>query len=199
MRADGVLILGKELRRYPQRARLELRARSAAAAIAVRNGARFVATLEARLKGQQESGSSIVRAHLLELGVDPARIVLANQTRSTREECVAARDLVQEHGLSRLAVVTHAYHLDRVRSYLRDAMPQTSWVAGVPESWIRDATPVERAWIEAATCTPETFAQERSAERVFGGLAALLAPLPRDLRERVEISAGGFYRRVGES
>lgn len=198
MRADGVLILGKELRRYPERARRELRARSAAAAIAVRNGARFVATLEARLKGQQESGSSIVRAHLLELGVPADRIVLANQTRSTREECVAARALVQTHGLSRLAVITHAYHLERVRRYLRDAMPAPTWVAGVPESWIRDATPTERAWIEAATCTPQTFAQEQRAERLFGALATLLAPLPRPLRERVEIGAGGVYRRVGE-
>ena len=74
MNFDAVLILGKELRRDAERARAELRARSAAAAVALRRGVAEVWTLEARLRGQAEAGSDIVRGYLGALGVPPERV-----------------------------------------------------------------------------------------------------------------------------
>ena len=46
MRLDAVMVLGKELRRDPERARRELLARSVAAVVALRDGARRVITVE---------------------------------------------------------------------------------------------------------------------------------------------------------
>ncbi|MFT5586726.1 MAG: uncharacterized SAM-binding protein YcdF (DUF218 family) [Cognaticolwellia sp.] len=198
MRADAVLILGKELRRYPQRARRELRARAAAASVALRLGASFVANLEARLRGQQQSGASLVAEDLRALGVLDEQVLLQNQTRSTREEVVAARSLVREHAVQRLLVLTAAYHLPRVRSYLEDAMPFGGWVVQAPEGLLQHATMRERAWIEAAIPDAQVFDQEAWAERSFGLGARALSPLPRRLREGLEIRAGALFRRVGD-
>lgn len=198
MRADAVLILGKELRRYPIRARRELRARAAAASVALRLGASFVANLEARLRGQEQSGASLVAQDLRALGVPEAQILLQNQTRSTREEVVAARALVREHAVERLLVLTAAYHLPRVRCYLQDAMPFGGWVVQAPEGLIQHANAQERAWIEAAIPDDQIYEQEAWAERGFGLGARALAPLPRRLREGLEIRAGALFRRVGD-
>lgn len=198
MKADAVLILGKELRRYPQRARRELRARAAAASVALRLGASFVANLEARLRGQEHSGASLVAQDLRALGVLDEQVLLQNQTRSTREEVVAARSLVREHAVQRLLVLTAAYHLPRVRSYLEDAMPFGGWVVQAPEGLLQHATPRERAWIEAAIPDAKVFEQEAWAERGFGLGAKALSPLPRRLREGLEIRAGALFRRVGD-
>lgn len=198
MKADAVLILGKELRRYPQRARRELRARAAAASVALRLGASFVANLEARLRGQEQSGASLVAHDLRVLGVPEEQVLLQNQTRSTREEVVAARSLVREHAVERLLVLTAAYHLPRVRSYLQDAMPFGGWVVQAPEALIQHANAREREWIEAAIPDPQIFEQEAWAERGFGWGAKALSPLPRRLREGLEIRAGALFRRVGD-
>lgn len=198
MKVDAVLILGKELRRYPQRARRELRARAAGASVALRSGARFVANLEARLRGQEQSGASLVAQDLAALGVPEERVLLQNQTRSTREEVVAARALVREHAVGRLLVLTAAYHLPRVRSYLRDAMPFGGWVAQAPEALLQHANAQERAWIEAAIPSREVYAEEAFSEGAFGWGARALSPLPRRLREGLEIRAGALFRRVGD-
>lgn len=198
MRVDAVLILGKELRRYPQRARRELRARAAGASVALRGGARFVANLEARLRGQAQSGASLVAQDLAALGVAQDQVLLQNQTRSTREEVVAARELVREHAVERLLVLTAAYHLPRVRRYLQDAMPFGGWVAQAPEALLQHANAQERAWIEAAIPSPQVYEEEAFSEGAFGWGARALSPLPRRLREGLEIRAGALFRRVGD-
>ena len=83
---DGVQVLGKELRRDPSRALTELRARTAAAGVALRLGAEAVVSLEAPLRGQPMAGSQIVRMDLETLGVPPQKMILDTQTRSPREE-----------------------------------------------------------------------------------------------------------------
>ena len=110
---DAVQILGKELRLDPQRVRRELQARSAAASACLRGGVEHVISVEAPLKGQDEAGSEIVRRYLLELGVAPRHMILAQTSYSTREEAIALGELVAEHGWRRVLVVTASYHVGR--------------------------------------------------------------------------------------
>lgn len=191
---DAVLILGKELRRDPDRARRELRARAAAAAAAWRAGATFVATLEARLRGQEESGSTIVRAYLRELGVPDAAVVYADTTRSTREEAVQGAALFRARGVRRGLVVTARYHVPRARRLFADVGAPVAVHA--PEALWRWATPGERAWIADGEPIPSVMADECRIEAVLSQLARALAPLPVTARSRVEIAAGAWFRGV---
>ncbi|MCB9797019.1 MAG: YdcF family protein [Alphaproteobacteria bacterium] len=202
MLVDGVMILGKELRRYPERARRELRARAAAASVALRHGAREVLSLEDVLRGQQHSGSRIVAELLHELGVPPERVVLAERTRSTREEALEGARLSLARGYRRLVAVTSAYHVPRARYYFTEAFrelvpPEACQVEVVaPESFLQRANEAERRWIEAGTPGPDCFRQEQPMEMAFGAFAALLRPLPRRLRWSVEVEAAAAFRRV---
>ena len=189
---DAVLILGKELRREPERARRELKARAAAASAALRAGAGWVGTLEAKLRGQETSGADLVRELLLEFGVPEARIVLRPITRSTREEAVLGAALFAEREAQRGLVLTARYHVARSRRLFEEAGAAAEVHA--PEALWRHATEREREWIAAGTPTAETMAAEAPVERVFGVLEAALRPLPAGLRGMVEIKAGALWR-----
>lgn len=193
---DAVIVLGKELRRYPERGLAELRARSAAASVAIREGARVVLSLEARLKGQERSGSQIVHAALADLGVPKDAVVLDEYTRSTREEALAALSEVRARGLGRLGVITHGYHVPRVRRYFAEAFDEGAYVVLTPEAFLQRARGVERDWIEAATPTDAVFREERTPELLFGLLSGLMRPLPKRLRWKAEIEIAGLYRSV---
>jgi hypothetical protein len=192
---DAVLILGKELRRDPDRARRELAARAAAAAAAWRAGAAFVATLEARLRGQADSGSAIVVAMLEELGVPRDAIVAEERTRSTREEAVAGTALFRERGARRPLVVTARYHVPRARR-LFDDVGGTFVAVHPPEALWRFASPGERARIAAGEPDARAMADECRVEAVLSTLARGLRPLPRPLRSQLEIRAGAMFRGV---
>ena len=189
----AILVLGKELRRFPDRARRELLARSAAAAVAWRTGGGLVLTLEARLRGQERSGSELVHEHLLRFGVPSDRIVRKDLSRSTREEAILAHREMRDRGLRSLLAITHDYHLDRVRSMVEALGVPARTVA--PTSMLRKADAAQRAAILAAVPGPEVFAQERSSERAFSALAGLLRPFPRRLRWGLEVRAGALLRR----
>lgn len=193
---DAVLILGKELRRDPERGGRELQARAAAAAAAWRAGAAFVATLEARLRGQDRSGSAIVVEDLRALGVPDAAIVRADQTRSTREEAVLGAALFRERGVRRGLVVTARYHVPRARRLFSEEGAIVAVHA--PEALWRWATPRERAWIEAGEPTDAVMAEEGRMEFVLSQLARGLRPFPAPVRARVEIAAGAWFRGVTE-
>jgi hypothetical protein len=194
---DAVLILGKELRRDPERARRELRARAAAAAAAWRAGAGFVATLEARLRGQDRSGSTIVAEYLDELGVPASAIVREEVTRSTREEAVAGAALFRERGVRRGLVVTARYHVPRARRLFADVGARG--VVHAPEALWRWTNPAERAWIAAGEPDPAVMADECRVEALLSTLARVLAPLPVPVRSRVEITAGALFRGVTDA
>jgi uncharacterized SAM-binding protein YcdF (DUF218 family) len=194
---DAVLILGKELRRDPERARRELKARSAAAAAAWRAGARFVATLEAKLRGQEESGSTIVRGYLAELGVPPEAIVWTNLTRSTREEAVAGAELFRERGVRRGLVVTARYHVPRARRLFSDVGAPAAVYA--PASVWRFANAKERAWIADGEPSEAVMADECRIEALLSMLARGLAPLPVSARSRMEIAAGAWFRGMTDT
>lgn len=191
----GVLILGKELRRHPERARRELHARSAAASVAVRRGASVVLTLEARLRGQKESGSELVGRHLRAFGVPEAAIVREDRSRSTREEVLLACEHAARLGLEELLVLTHDYHLDRTRS-LFEEMPHRATVIA-PTAMLRHATELERAAILGAVPDEGVFAAERVPEALFSALAGLLRPLPTRIRWGLEVRAGALLRDSG--
>jgi uncharacterized SAM-binding protein YcdF (DUF218 family) len=198
MSRDAVLILGKELQRDPPRARRELAARAAAASVALRRGALFVATLEAQLAHQQETGSAIVVALLHELGVDPERLVVAEQTRSTREEVRAAADLLETHGGDRLLAITSVYHVPRVRQYLGDHLPEGRFGVYSPECFYRDANPLERSWIEAGAPSTETLAHEGRIERRWLTGAAASRLVPGRWRYGLEERLALFWAAIGD-
>jgi hypothetical protein len=196
MRLDVVMVLGKELRRDPERARRELLARSVAAVVALREGARRVLTVEARLRGQAESGSALVVEALLARGVRPDQILQREQSRSTREEAMMAQALCAEHKLGRLGVITAHYHLPRARALFDEHFSPGQVELFTPETFAQRATPDERALIFAATPTAPTLAEEARAEAVLFTLARVLSPLPDALRFGLEVRAGALLRRA---
>jgi len=195
MKIDAVMILGKELRRDPERARRELKARSAAASVALRNGARFAAALEARLRGQGESGSAIVGRYLADLGADPARLILADLTRSTRDEATQGALLAKKYDLRRLGVVTASYHVPRVRAYFQSALPPDRFVVFAPENMLQRSNPREREWILAGTPSEATLEEEGRLETILTVAAKVVGAVPGG--HAVEQVAARLLRRVG--
>ena len=198
MRFGAVLILGKELRRDPARARRELMARSAAAAAALRRGVPAAWTLEAPLRGQALAGSDIVVGLLAALGVEPGRVRAERQTRSTREEALCAARLVEEQGVERLLVVTSAYHVPRARRVFGDVLGAAKVAVHAPEALLLGATERERAWIRAGHPAPGDLAHECRVEALWSGLERLIAPLPARLRWDLEVRAGAALRGLDE-
>lgn len=189
---DVVLVMGKELRTDPARAMRELRARAAAASAAWRAGASTIYTLEARLRGQDQSGSTILRALLAELGVPDRAIHQEDLTRSTREEIVRGAALFAEHGARRPLVLTARYHVARTRWHLVDLGVRATVQS--PTGLWRLANPTERSWIAAGEPDDRVMAQEARVEALLSGAARALAPLPRELRSEIEVRAGALWR-----
>ena len=199
MHFDGVMILGKELRRNRERALAELRARAAGAAIALRNGATEVAALEAPLVGQEEAGSIIVARFLRELGVDDSQMILAQVTRSTREEAVEGARVAREQGWSRMLVVTAAYHVERARKQFEEVLGADRVAVFAPESLLQHANGLERQWILEGKAGDTAHAEERMVEVLFSVFALGLRVLPPKVRWDVEIWAGAKFRGMTDA
>lgn len=189
---DGVVILGKELRGDPDRGARELRARAAAASAAWRAGVPFVATLEARLRGQERSGSALVAELLDTLGVPAGAVVREDRTRSTREEAVLAAELFARRGAHRCLVLTARYHAPRARRLFEETGLHVAVHA--PDALWRFATEPERRWIHDGEPDAAALRFEARRERLWGALEAALTPLPRSARASIEVSAGGWWR-----
>lgn len=199
MNVDGVIILGKELRHFPDRARRELKARTAAASVALRaHGAEAVVSLEAPLNGQEEAGSAIVSGFLDELGVPEHCRVLDQLTRSTREEAVEGARVARERGWQRVLVVTSAYHVPRARRVFRDVMGDHRFAVHVPEALLRHAGPLERRWILDGVPDERAMRLECAVEAVWSALERLVYPLPDAIRWQAEVQAGTLLRGVGD-
>lgn len=196
MRHDAVFVLGKELRRDRARALRELGARAAAAAIAHREGIPLIASLEAPLQGQEEAGSRIVARILGELGVPRRALYLEETTRSTREEALGLRRLMEANGWRSALAVTSAYHIPRSRRYFFDVLGQDRVEVLPPEVFLARATPREREMILAGAPGSEVLARECRVEAAFLAFARALSPLPGPLRWELEVLAGGLYRGI---
>ncbi|MFT5681478.1 MAG: uncharacterized SAM-binding protein YcdF (DUF218 family) [Myxococcota bacterium] len=194
MAFDGVLILGKELKRDRDRALRELKARAAAASAALRRGAVAVASLEAPLVGQQEAGSAIVAGYLHELGVPEDRIILRTDSRSTREEAILAAKLADEQGWSRLLVITAIYHAPRARRLFEEHLGRHRVTIHSPQAMLRHATEQERAWITAGESSSEELASELRVEQAFSAAERVLSVLPDRVRWGVEMRAAAWLR-----
>ena len=192
---DAVMVLGKELRRDPERARRELAARSAAAAVAYRRGAERVFVLEDVLRGQQHAGSQIVRECLLGLGVPERALDLDRVTRSTRGEAIEAAKRMERLGFRRLLVLTSAYHVPRARSYFWDLLGREQVSVRTPSYALRYATEEERAIIANAELSDEDWAYEQRVEARLSRAARFLGLLPASLAWKIEREVGRLYRR----
>jgi len=195
MKIDAILVLGKELNRDAGRGRRELAARAAGASVALRHGAQVVYTLEARLRGQELSGSHMVRETLSRLGIDEERIHSREETRSTREEALMAAALVAEHDHRRLGVVTASYHVSRARMYFAQVMDPRRFEVIAPENFIQRASAEEKSLILAATPSDETLEAEARVEQILSLLGGVAGRVP--LGGRVEMAAAAFLRRMG--
>jgi uncharacterized SAM-binding protein YcdF (DUF218 family) len=189
---DAVLIFGKHVGEDPDRNGRELRARAAAAAAAWRAGCPRIATLEARLRGQEDSGSTLVTRWLHELGVPDSAIYARDWTCSTREEVVRGAAWLQETGARTALALTARYHVERVRRLFAEAGVIVT--VQTPEGLWRDANPTERAWIDAGVPDADTLRREGAVELRFALLEALVRPLPYRIRADLEIAAGRRYR-----
>ena len=197
MRFDGVMILGKELRRDRARALRELWARAAAAAVVWRElGAQRIVSLEAPLQGQEEAGSLIVARMLGELGVPAEALHLELCTRSTREEALGLLRVANHYGWARVAAITAAYHVPRSRRYFYEVLGPQRVAVLPPEVFLARARPDERQHILAGAPHPEAMDQERKVEATFLALSRVLRPLPGPLRWELEVLAGGVYRGI---
>ncbi len=197
---DAVVVLGKELRHEPERAMRELRARAAAASAVHRATGATIATLEARLRGQEDTGSAIVRRLLDELGVAEQAVYREDQTRSTREEVARTLHIAQQRGWRRILVVTARYHIPRARRLFADelgAAAQPQVVVHGPPALLRLANAAERRWIAAGEPDADTMARECRAEAVLSTLARVVRPLP--FRRSLEIRAGAWLRGYTDS
>ncbi len=192
---DAVVVLGKELRHEPERAMRELRARAAAASAVHRATGATIATLEARLRGQDDTGSAIVRRLLDELGVPEHAVYREDQTRSTREEVARTLHIAQERRWRRVLVVTARYHIPRARRLFADELGAAALPTVVvhgPPALLRLANVAERTWIAAGEPDAATMARECRAEAVLSTLARVVRPLP--FRRSLEIRAGAWLR-----
>ena len=195
MAFDGVLILGKELKRDRERALRELKARSAAASAALRRGAKAVVSLEAPLNGQEEAGSVIVARFLKELGVPEEQVILQQTTRSTRQEAIEGKAVADAQGWGRLLVITAVYHAPRARRLFEEHLGRDRVTVHSPQAMLRHATELERRWIIDGDSPEAALASEWRVESLFSAAEKALTILPRRLRWGIEMQAAGLLRR----
>jgi hypothetical protein len=195
---SGVQVLGKELRRDPNRALIELRARTAAAVVGLRMGAEAVVSLEAPLRGQALAGSEIVRLNLQQLGVHPDQMILDTLTRSTREEALVGARIAHERGWRRLLVITSAYHVPRARRCFEDAMGEGAVAVHTPEAMLQHAVGLEKEWIVEGSPEHMDMLRECMVEAVLSFAARMVRPLPSRLRWQTEVVAGSLLRGMDE-
>ena len=192
MMPAAVVVLGKELRLDAARGRRELRARAAAAAAVYRATGCRILTLEARMRGQDQSGARLVCGLLSELAVPIAAVVAEERTRSTRAEVQRTAELFPSEPVW---LLTAAYHLPRCRSLLKEA-GQTQAQVFLPEDFLGLATEQDRAWILEGIPDGKVMGEEGRRERLFGLAEGLLGPLPLRIRSRIEVAAGEVYRGI---
>ena len=143
-RADVAIVFGAQLEPDGSRPKPFLTARLRATAELVRTG-RVKAVLVSG-DGESAAGSetNVMRAYLVELGVDRARIVDDPYGLDTFDTCRRAHDV---YGVRRALLVTQAYHLPRAVTLCRnlgiDAVGVDSGCAGcrrttLAKAWLRE-------------------------------------------------------------
>jgi uncharacterized SAM-binding protein YcdF (DUF218 family) len=191
---DALLVLGKELRCDPERARRELAARSAAAAVAWRCWRVPIFALEGVLRGQDEPGCDIVQRELVALGVPADQVIARPWTCSTREEVLRSVELLDEMEGCRMLAITSAYHVPRTRRYFRQ-LRRPVRVAS-PEAFLRRATELESQQILAGTPDARSLEVELRAERKLDRMESLVGFLPNSVAWQLEVRSGRWFRSL---
>ncbi len=125
LRADAALVLSGDVD--------ELRTKRAVALVLAGEARYLVLTGSQRMVGG-DSALSLARTARA-AGVPPERILCETESRSTRENVLLARPLLQAHGLRRVALVTSRSHLLRALWAARRAAPQVEWLpVAVPDA-----------------------------------------------------------------
>jgi uncharacterized SAM-binding protein YcdF (DUF218 family) len=98
--------------------------------------------------------ASVLARQLVEWGIAPERLVMETRSRNTRENAVESRRMADEHGWSRLLVVTSAFHMPRALGCFRavglavDTLPvdyRAYDPARFSGSWLPRAAQLERS------------------------------------------------------
>ena len=107
----------------------------------------------ANLVAQVETTEADGARRLFEaIGLDPARLVLEDKSRNTRENAVFSRRLVDPKPGERWLLVTSAWHMPRAMGVFRqagfavEAFPVDYWSKGTPDDFIRPYSRVHRAF-----------------------------------------------------
>ena len=153
-------------------------------------------SLEAKLKGQDRSGSAIVAEMWAELGWDKSNMILENQTYSTRQEAMLAAELMEKHSLSKLTVFTANYHQERTRRLFLEHLSPDRFDVIVLEDMMGRATIQEKHWIRGGSPSATIVQLESRKERLWTVMNRLSRPLPDVLRWKLECSAGRLLRRA---
>ena len=188
--------MGKELRGDPERGLRELRARAAASSAMARSNGAGLMALEATLKGQEQSGSTIVAELWSELGWDRDDMMLERKTYSTRQEAMLSTAMMKAHGFTRVAVFTSSYHQKRTWELFSDHLPTNRFEVLPLEGMLEEATDLERRWIQDGVPSETTLRTEARKERVWTVLSRLGGPLPNSMRWSLECFAGRCLRKA---
>ncbi len=115
-RADVVIVLGAQIAPGGTQPMPFLRNRLDAAAAMVASGHARVVLVSGDANGTSGDEPRVMRDYLVDVGVDPQRIVMDPYGLDTYDTCVRARDV---YGVARAFVVTQGYHLARAVTLCR--------------------------------------------------------------------------------
>ncbi len=90
-----------------------------AADLSLRTGLSVYPSGGESLKGKAEPEGSVMRRWLLRLGVPAEHVVVENQARTTWQNAVYLKTLLEAHGIKRAVLVTSAWHMPRAVWSLR--------------------------------------------------------------------------------
>jgi uncharacterized SAM-binding protein YcdF (DUF218 family) len=109
------------------------------------------------------------RALMLESGVPPDDVVELAESRNTVDDALAARPIVERHGVPQLLVVSSDFHLARVEFIFRRVFPDRALAfAGAP--YLASRPPEEQARLEAHEARELANLRARGESIVGGAL-----------------------------
>jgi uncharacterized SAM-binding protein YcdF (DUF218 family) len=83
------------------------------------NRARYAILSGGTAGGNGLNEANEVKKELVRWGIDPERILVDDAARNTRENAVNTAAIAKEHGLSKLVIVTSAFHMKRAEGCFR--------------------------------------------------------------------------------
>ncbi|MFE9186240.1 vancomycin high temperature exclusion protein [Micromonospora haikouensis] len=114
--ADVVIVLGTEVAADRRRPADRLAGRLETAAALVRDGRARVVLVSGDGGGASGDEPAVMTSYLVELGVDPGRVVADPFGLDTYDSCARAREV---YGVTRALIVTQSYHLSRAVTLCR--------------------------------------------------------------------------------